>query len=79
MPENMQNQTPCFSEVKLQKQVWTGGGALLGPSEACELGVGVPARRPPTPPGRPWRRALGQDRAEEEERKETGSSPLSQA
>lgn len=52
---------------------------LARPSEASELGLGVPARGPLKPPGRPWGRALGQDRAEEEERKGTGSSPLSQA
>lgn len=43
------------------------------------MGQGVPARRPLSPPVRPWGRALGQDRAEEKERKEIGSSPLSQA
>lgn len=52
---------------------------MLGPREASVLGLGVPARRPLNPPVRPWRRALGQDRVEEEEGKETGSSPLSQA
>lgn len=77
MPENMQNQMPHFFEVQLQKQVWTRGQALLGPSEASELGLGVPAKRPLNPRVRPWRRALGQDGAEEEDRKETGNSPLS--
>lgn len=45
-----------------------GGQALLSPSETSGLGLGVPARRPLNPPGRPWRGALGKDRAEEEEK-----------
>lgn len=52
----------------LRKQVWTGGQALLSPSEIPGLELGVPARGPPNPPGRPWRGALGKDRAEEEEK-----------
>lgn len=54
MPENMQNQTPCSSEVKLQKQVWAGGRASLGPRAASE-----PVWVSQNPPLRPWRRALG--------------------
>ena len=50
---------------------------MLSPREASPLGLGVPARRPLNPAMRPWSGAVGQDRAEEEERKE--SSPLSQA
>ena len=44
---------------------------MFSPSETSELGLGVPARRPLNPALRPWRGALGQDRAEEKERKET--------
>ena len=83
MPENMQNQMPRFSEVKLQKQVWSGGQALLvpvRPPEQSRVWVsGDPESRPLSPPLRPGRRALGRGGAEEEERKEAGSSPLSQA
>lgn len=38
---------------------------MLSPSETSGPGLGIPARRPPNPPGRPWQEALGKDRAEE--------------
>ena len=79
MSENMENERPCFSELELQKQVWSGGRVLLSPREASQLDLGGPARRPLNPAMRPWRGDLGKGRAEEEEKKETGSSPLSQA
>lgn len=61
---------PHFSEVELWKQVWTGGQALLSPSETSGLGLGIPARRPPSPilPGGLGEGALGKDRPEEEEK-----------
>lgn len=65
MPENMQNQTPCSSEVKLQKQVWAGGRASLGPRAASERGLGVPESSPEA-----LEKGSGQDRAEGEERRE---------
>lgn len=59
---------PRFSEVELWKQVWTGGQALLSPSEASGLGLGIPARRPPQSSREVSVRGLwGRNRAEEEE------------
>ena len=46
---------------------------MLSPREASPLGLGVPARRPLNPAMRPWSGAVGQDRAEEEERKKKSS------
>lgn len=46
--------THTLLEGRVQKQVWVGGQAMLGPSEASKLVLGVPVYRPLT-----LRRGLG--------------------
>lgn len=69
----MQDQMFDFFEVELQKRVWAGGvGLAVSSTEASEL-VCVSHQVGPTLPIRPYRKPLGQNKAKEEDWKETRS------